>query len=60
MHYRTLKEQYVMNAKLRTLIQSFICVSVAAVMTAALAWSVVDSTTPGPQYDDPSQLFAQG
>jgi len=49
-----------MNAKLRTLIQSFICVSVAAVMTAALAWSVVDSTTPGPQYDDPSQLFAQG
>jgi hypothetical protein len=49
-----------MNAKLRTVIQSFICASVATVMTATLAWSVIDSTTAGPQYDDPSQLFAQG
>lgn len=49
-----------MNAKLRTLIQSFICASVATVMTAALAWSVIDSTTSGPQFEDPSQLFAQG
>jgi hypothetical protein len=53
-------EQSVMNAKLRRFTQSFVCASVAAVMTAALAWSVIDSTTPGPQYDDPSQLFAQG
>jgi len=49
-----------MNAKLRTLIQSFICASVATVMTAALAWSVIDSTTSRPQFEDPSQLFAQG
>jgi hypothetical protein len=49
-----------MNAKLRTLIQSFICASVATVMTAALAWSVIDSTTGAPQFEDPSQLFAQG
>jgi hypothetical protein len=49
-----------MNSKLRTVIQSFICASVATVMTAALAWSVVDSTTSGQHYDDPSQLFAQG
>jgi len=60
MHHRTLMEQSVMNAKLRRFTQSFVCASVAAVMTAALAWSVIDSTTPGPQYDDPSQLFAQG
>jgi hypothetical protein len=49
-----------MSAKLRTVIQSFICASVATVMTAALAWSVIDSTTSGSQYDDPLQLFAQG
>jgi hypothetical protein len=49
-----------MNAKLRTFIQSLICASVATVMTAALAWSVIDSTTSGPQFGDPSQLFAQG
>ena len=49
-----------MSSKLRTVIQSLICVSVAGVMTVALAWSVVDSTTAGPQFDDPSQLFAQG
>jgi hypothetical protein len=49
-----------MNSRLRTVIQSFICASVATVMTAALAWSVIDSTTTGTQYDDPSQLFAQG
>lgn len=49
-----------MSSKLRTVIQSFICASVATVMTAALAWSVVDSTTSGPQFDEPSQLFAQG
>jgi len=29
-------------------------------MTAALAWSVIDSTTSGPQFENPSQLFAQG
>jgi hypothetical protein len=60
MHHRKLKEQSVMSVKLRTIIQSFICASVATVMTAALAWSVIDSTTNGPQLDDPSQLFAQG
>ena len=49
-----------MNSRLRTVIQSFICASVATVMTAALAWSVIDSTTAGTQYDNPSQLFAQG
>jgi hypothetical protein len=49
-----------MNGKLRTVIQSFICATVATVMTAALAWSVVDSTTNAAQFDDPSQLFAQG
>jgi hypothetical protein len=49
-----------MSTKLRTIIQSFICASVATVLTAALAWSVIDSTTAGAQYDDPSQLFAQG
>jgi len=49
-----------MNTKLRTVIQSFICASVATVMTAALAWSVIDSTTSGPQYGESSQLFAQG
>jgi hypothetical protein len=49
-----------MNARLRTVIQSFVCASVATVMTAALAWSVIDSTTAGPQFDDSSQLFAQG
>jgi hypothetical protein len=49
-----------MNSRLRTVIQSFICASVATVMTAALAWSVIDSTTAGAQYDHPSQLFAQG
>jgi hypothetical protein len=49
-----------MSSKLRTIIQSFICASVATVMTVALAWSVIDSTTSGSQFEDPSQLFAQG
>ena len=49
-----------MSSRLRTVIQSFICASVATVLTAALAWSVVDSTTTGPQFDGPSQLFARG
>ncbi len=49
-----------MSSKLRTVIQSFICASVATVMTAALAWSVIDSTTSGSQFEDPSQPFAQG
>jgi hypothetical protein len=49
-----------MSTKLRTVIQSFICASVATVMTAALAWSVIDSTSNGPQLDDPSQLVSQG
>lgn len=49
-----------MSTRIRTVIQSFICASVATVMTAALAWSVVDSTTSGSQYNEPSQLFAQG
>jgi hypothetical protein len=49
-----------MSTRVRTVIQSFICASVATVLTAALAWSVIDSTTGGSQYDEPSQLFAQG
>lgn len=49
-----------MSTRIRTVIQSFICASVATVLTAALAWSVIDSTTSGSQYEEPSQHFTQG
>ena len=49
-----------MNTKLLTVIQSFVCASIATVMTAALAWSVIDSTTNGAQPDAPTQLVSQG